>query len=176
MEPWRRLGASRVASCRVFDVDGVTVAVPGAPEPREYFVIEAPDWINVVPVTASGEIVLVRQFRIGVDAVTLEIPGGMCDPGEPPIVAARRELLEETGYDSGDIVDLGWVHPNPALQGNRCHTFLARNAFRASEPRPDADEAFEVVTVPGAAIAGLIKDGTITHALVVAAFYRLGLL
>jgi 8-oxo-dGTP pyrophosphatase MutT (NUDIX family) len=170
---WRRAAVRRVASCRVFDVDAVSFEDPGG---HEYFVLDAPDWINVVPVTPEGGVVLVRQFRVGVDVATLEIPGGMCDPGEAPAAAARRELNEETGYDSADLVDLGWVHPNPALQGNRCFTFLARNAVKVGEPRPDGDEEFELVTVDRQEIPALIKNGAITHALVVAAFYRLGLL
>jgi len=89
------------------------------------------------------------------------------------VEAARRELREETGYDSDDLVDLGWVHPNPAVQTNRCHTFLARNARLAGPPAPDDDEAFEIVTYPLTEVPELIRSGAITHALVVAAFYRM---
>jgi 8-oxo-dGTP pyrophosphatase MutT (NUDIX family) len=173
---WRRLGAERMARCRVFDVDRVRFAPPDGRDAREYFLVEAPDWINVVPLTSDGRVVMIRQFRFGIDEVTLEIPGGMCDGTEPPLAAARRELREETGYDTDDFADLGWVHPNPAVQTNRCHTFLARNARRVGPPEPDDDEAFEVVMVPLGEIPALIKDGTITHALVVAAFYKLGLI
>lgn len=176
MRPWRRLAAERVARCRVFDVDRVRYEAPGGSRARDFFVVEAPDWINVVPMTAGGEVVMIRQFRFGVAAPTLEIPGGMCDPGETPTEAAGRELLEETGYAAAELRDLGWVHPNPAIQGNRCHTFLARDATRAAEPAPDPDEAFEVLTVPLSEIPRLVARGAITHALVVAAFYRLGLL
>jgi 8-oxo-dGTP pyrophosphatase MutT (NUDIX family) len=176
VKPWRRIAAERLQRCRVFDLDRVRFAPPDGSEPRDYFVVDAPDWINVVPLTADGRVVFVRQFRFGVDAVTLEIPGGMCDGGEDPLAAARRELREETGYDSDELIDLGWVHPNPAVQTNRCHTFLARNARPAGPPEPQGDEAFEIVTVPLEAIPGLIRDGAVTHALVVAAFYRLGLI
>jgi 8-oxo-dGTP pyrophosphatase MutT (NUDIX family) len=173
VRPWSRVGTERVQRCRVFDVDRVRFAPPDGRPPREFFVVEAPDWINVVPLTSDGHVVFIRQFRFGVDAVTLEIPGGMCDGTEPPAEAARRELREETGYVTDDLVDLGWVHPNPAIQNNRCHTFLARDVRLAGPPAPDDDEAFEVVTVPLDAVTGLIADGSITHALVVAAFYRL---
>jgi ADP-ribose pyrophosphatase len=173
--PWRRLGVERVQGCRVFDLDRVRYQPPGGREAREFYVLEAPDWINVVPLTEDRKVVFVRQFRFGTGTCTLEIPGGMCDAGEEPRVSALRELREETGYATDDLVDLGWVHPNPALQSNRCHTFLARNATRVGDPTPDGDEAFEIVTVPLTGIADLIRDGSITHALVVAAFYRLGL-
>jgi len=163
-----------MARCRVFDVDRVSFAPPDGRPPREYFVVEAPDWINVVPLTADGQVVFIRQYRFGIDQLTLEIPGGMCDDREPPAEAARRELREETGYDSDELVDLGWVHPNPAVQTNRCHTFLAKNARLVGPPDPDEDEAFEIVTVPLSDVGKLIQDGTITHALVVAAFYKLG--
>ena len=105
---------------------------------------------------------------------TLEIPGGMCDGDEPPEKAAERELREETGYVCDRLEPLGWVHPNPAVQTNRCHTFLARNVRRDGEPRPDPDEDLEVVEVPLADVPALIRDGTITHALVVCAFDLLG--
>jgi ADP-ribose pyrophosphatase len=173
--PWRRVGAVRVQMCGVFDVDRVRFQPPDDRKTREFYIVQAPDWTNVVPLTEDGQVVFIRQFRYGTGTLTLEIPGGMCEPGEEPRESALRELREETGYEAGELVDLGWVHPNPALQSNRCHTFLARNVTRVGDPQPDRDEAFEVVTVPLAEVPRLIRDGSITHALVVAAFYRLGL-
>ena len=175
VKPWRRLDAVRLERCRVFDLDRVRFSPPDGTEPRSFFVVEAPDWVNVVAMTADRRVVFVRQFRFGIDAVTLEIPGGMCDGAEDPREAGRRELLEETGYASDELVDLGWVHPNPAVQTNRCHTFLARSARKVAEPRPDPDESFEIVTIAQEEVTKLVRDGAITHALVVAALYKLGL-
>ena len=103
-------------------------------------------------------------------AFTLEIPGGMCDPGESPEQAARRELHEETGHEAAAWTELGWVHPNPALQNNRCHTFLARDLVESPGASPDPHEELEIVRRPLSAIPDLISRGEITHALVVAAF------
>ncbi len=174
MRPWRRLGSERLQRCKVFDLDRVRFEPPEGPA-REFWVVEAPDWINVVPLTDDRRVVMVRQYRFGIDGFTLEIPGGMCDGDEPPLEAALRELKEETGYEARETVSLGWVHPNPAVQTNRCHTFLALGAHPAGPPQPDEDESFEVSAVPLDDIPGLIRDGTITHALVIAAFHLLSL-
>ena len=175
MRRWRRLGAERVQRCRVFDLDRVRYEPPDGRAPREFFVVDAPDWINVIPLTDDRRVVLVRQFRFGTDDVTLEIPGGMCDAGEPPEAAARRELREETGFDTDGLRSLGWVHPNPAIQGNRCHTYLAEGVRRFGVPSPDPDEAFEVVLEPIDTIPSLIASGVISHSMVVAAFYLYGI-
>src|ERR1043165_5535777 len=74
------------------------------------------------------ELLFIWQYRHGTDELSLEIPGGVIDPGEEPIEAARRELTEETGYVAESFSLLSVVEPNPALQGNRCHTYLARGA------------------------------------------------
>jgi len=172
---WRRLDTLRIERCGIFDLQHVRFDPQGPGQPRPFWVLEAPDWINVIPVTADDRVLMIRQYRYGVEEVTLEIPGGMCDPGESPAEAARRELREETGSECSELVDLGWVHPNPAFLTNRCHSFLARDAVRVAEPQPDPNESFEQVDVALSDVPELIHSGQITHSLVVCAFHLLGL-
>ena len=84
MSPWRRIESRRVQRCGIFDLDRVTFQPPDGSSPRPFYVIEAPDWINVIPLTEDRRVLMVRQFRFGIEAHTLEIPGGMCDPRETP--------------------------------------------------------------------------------------------
>jgi 8-oxo-dGTP pyrophosphatase MutT (NUDIX family) len=173
LDPWRRIAATRVARCRVFDVDAVHFEPPGGGSAETFYCIDAPDWINVIPLTENDHVLFVRQYRFGTESFTLEIPGGMCDGQEPPIEAARRELREETGHSAREWTELGFVHPNPAIQTNRCHTFLARGLTEEGRPEPDPHEAFELERVSLDRVPRLIAGGEITHALVVAAFQLL---
>jgi ADP-ribose diphosphatase len=172
IKPWQRVGSETVYRCRIFSLRRDRSRSPRTGDEHEFFVLEPGDWVNIVPITAEDEVVLVRQYRHGIGDFTLEVPGGMIDPEDPSaLAAARREMLEETGYDGEDVVSLGQIHPNPAIQGNRCHSFLARNVEKRSEPRFDSTEEAEVVLVPLADLSELVRAGHISHALVVVAFY-----
>lgn len=142
------------------------------PDRREALVVRAPEWVNVVPITDDGQVLLVRQWRFGVAAPTLEIPGGMVEEGDPQ-QAAARELEEETGYRAAHWRRLGTLEPNPAILANRLHVFLATGLERLGEPRGDGDEEIELRSAPLDRIPSLIAGGEIRHALVVAAFYLL---
>jgi ADP-ribose diphosphatase len=167
---WDTIQSDRVYRTPIFDLHRRRSVHPGRGE-RDFFVLEAPAWVNIIPLTEGGEVVMVRQFRHGISGFTLEIPGGMVDPEDSdPMAAARREMREETGYDSAAIAELGWVHPNPAIQPNLCHSFLARDVHKVGEPRLDGTEETEVVRVPLTEVKELIASGAITHALVIAAF------
>ncbi|MBX3210871.1 MAG: NUDIX hydrolase [Labilithrix sp.] len=137
--------------------------------PRDVFVFACPDWCNVVAETDAGELVLVWQYRFGTDALSLEIPGGVIDEGESPEAAALRELREETGYEATSVELLSVVEPNPALQGNKCFTYLARGARLVGATAFDDLEDLEVALVPRADVAEVLDSGQITHALVVSA-------
>jgi len=134
-------------------------------------VLEMPDWVNVIPVTADGKVVMIRQFRFGIWSPTLEIPGGIVESGEDPAHAAARELEEETGYRPASMRPLGWVHPNPALQDNKCHTFLAEGCERVNPGSQDPTEDIIVELHGKAEIADLIRTGEIRHSLVISALY-----
>jgi ADP-ribose pyrophosphatase len=139
---------------------------------HDFVVLESAPWVNVVPLTRDQEVVLIRQYRHGIGEVTLEIPGGLVEAADTPIQAAQRELMEETGFVGETWVDLGYVHPNPAIQNNRCHTFLALGVTPAGPQALDEKEDIEVLLRPLAEIPRLIREGEISHALVVAAFWR----
>ena len=106
MKPWRRKASRRVERCGIFDLDRVEFQPPEGGPAHPFYVIECPDWINVIPLTDRGEVLLVRQFRFGIQDFTLEIPGGMCDPGETPVESARRELREEVERETGIPAEL----------------------------------------------------------------------
>jgi ADP-ribose pyrophosphatase len=169
---WQTVATERVYSTPIFDLHRRKSTHPKRGE-RDFYVLAAPAWVNIIPLTRAREVVLVRQYRHGVSAFTLEIPGGMMDPEDPsPAEAARREMREECGYDSDVIIPLGSVHPNPAIQPNFCHSFLARNVRKVTEPDPNigGSEETQVVVVRLAEIKQMIGTGKITHALVIAAF------
>lgn len=157
--------SSVAASFPVFEVRQVT-----SPELHHpHYVVDCPDWVAIVAVTADDQVVLVRQFRAGVSDFTLEPPGGVIEPGQSPLQAAQRELFEETGYD-GPLTRLGSVHPNPALMTNRSHVYLARPAHKIAEPTFDGEgEHCEVVLIPVRDIGAAMSNGAITHVIGLAA-------
>lgn len=160
-----------LADCSVFQVHRDRMRSSPGGAVHDFFCLQAGDWVNVVPVTRGGEVVLVRQFRAGARRPTLEIPGGMVDADETPAEAAARELLEETGYGGGVLRPLGAVNPNPALFANRCHTFLAEGVTRAGDATRSPTEETVVEVVSPAALEALVARGEIDHALVIAALF-----
>ena len=176
LQPWPTQESVTEYSTRVFDVVRHRRTSPRSGRAHDFYVLDACDWVNIIPLTHDNEVVMIRQFRHGTGNFTLEIPGGMVDDTDPsPQHAAVRELAEETGYAPDEVVPLGCVHPNPAIQDNLCHTFLARGARQVATPRFDGTEDIEVLLVPLAEIPHYTPRGQITHALVVAAFHWLAL-
>lgn len=171
IEPWEKLASALRGDYRVFTVREDESRSPQTGRTHAFYVIESSDWVNVIPVTPEGKLVFIKQYRHGTAEITLEVPGGLVDPGETSAAAARREMQEETGYDTDEIVYLGEVAPNPAIQNNVCYTYLARNAHPLGPQRLEGTEEIEVVLVDPADVPGLVTSGKITHALVVAAFY-----
>lgn len=172
LSDWRTIGRETLVETPVFSLRRDRKQRGGDDTRRhDFYIIQSVDWVNVVPLTESGDVVFIQLHRHGTDEVSLEIPGGMIDPEDPsPMAAAAREMEEETGYRSENLESLGVVHPNPAIQPNRCHSFLARDARLVGPPRPDETEDIEVIHHPLSDVPGLLSSGRITHALVVACF------
>jgi ADP-ribose pyrophosphatase len=173
--PWEKTATRLLADFRIFRLREDRRVSPRTGAEHPFLVLEGPDWVNVIALTDEERVVLIRQFRFGREAVTLEIPGGMIDPGEGPLEAAARELREETGYEAARWTALGSIEPNPAIQGNRCFTFLAEGARLVGPAQLDEKEDIAVETRPLGEVARLLADGTIAHALVAVAFQKLDL-
>ena len=175
IHPWPLKSSEYLADCRIFKVRKDLVTDPRNGADHEMFVLEHPNWVNILPLTNDGRIILVRQWRQGTRSVELETPGGMVDPGEAPTDCAGRELLEETGYQAERLTILGEVKPNPAYQDNQLHYVLADGCHKVAEPSLDHAEDLEVVLVPIKEIPQLIARGEIMHSIVVAGLYHLHL-
>lgn len=167
-QPWRRLRERHLRDYRIFRTRTFDVADPRDGQEYVRTVLEGPDWVNVVPLTAEGEVVLIRQFRFGTWSNTLEIPGGMVDGDEAPDVAATRELEEETGFRPARLEATGWCHPNPAIQANRLFTYVAHGCVRVHAGRQEGSEDIRVELYPASELRNLVVRGEISHALVLA--------
>lgn len=172
---WKRIASKKIADCRVFKVREDLSESAGDGKRATFFVVENPDWVNIIAVTKTDEVVLIEQFRHGAEAIVLEIPGGMVDENEKPETAARRELSEETGFSSDEFIYLGKSQPNPAIQDNWIFHYLALNCEKTQETNFDEHESVVTKTVSLDEIPKLIADGKIAHSLVLAAFYKMDL-
>ena len=169
---WKVISSKQDKSYRVFSLRTDLARSPRTGQDHDFFILESSSWVNVIPLTPQNEVVLIRQYRHGIQGITLEIPGGLVENHDTPEEAAIRELREETGYKPTETILLGSVYPNPAIQNNKCYTFLAKDVFLAGEQEQDEKEDIEVLSRPISEIPRLIRDGDITHSLVLAAFYR----
>jgi ADP-ribose pyrophosphatase len=158
---WPVISSEVLGAFKVFSVRREMLRSPRTNLPHPFYVLDCPDWVNVVALTDRNEVVLVRQFRAGTRSVTLEIPGGGVEAHDgSALAAARRELREETGHVARSWRRLGVVQPNCRPVGDLI---------------PDAGEDLAVELVPLARIPDLIRRGRITHSLVIAAFHFLSL-
>ena len=134
-------------------------------------IFEFRTWANIVALTKNQEVVLVKQYRHGVCESLLEFPGGIVEDGEDPLEGAKRELLEETGCSASQWIPIGQFYPNPALQTNALHCFLALNVENVSAQSLDAGEDIEIHLVPFDELVQMAKRGEFQHALMVAVLF-----
>ena len=175
LQPWPERSRRSLLRVKVFEVLEATRTSPRTGRDHDFFVLRTLDWINVVAFDREDRLLCVRQFRHGTAAFSLEIPGGVIDPGEDPATAAVRELREETGHAAGECICIGEVHPNPAIQTNRCFTYLATGCHAVGELQQDDGEDLEVVRLTLEEAEHAVRSGELDHSLAVAGlyFYRL---
>lgn len=168
---WKKRGDTTLVKTRVFDLHRTRFHHPTRNVEKDFVVIHPPDWVNILALTPDQHLVLVKQYRFGIEKFSLEIPGGMMEAGEKPAATALRELREETGYVGKRARLLGSVHPNPAIQSNRCHFVLVERAVLSGKAEWDTDEEIAVSTLPVDDVLALARRGGITHGLVLDALF-----
>jgi 8-oxo-dGTP pyrophosphatase MutT (NUDIX family) len=171
-KPWREIDSEQLLDCRLFQIYRSTAVSPQSGVSHDFVRIRSVDWVQIIPITAGGEVVMVKQYRAGSGTVTLEIPGGLLDDGEDPAAAAARECLEETGYAAKNVRPMGAMNPNPALFTNRLHSFYALDVERAASIKNEHTEFTEAVLVPLRELERLLIEGRVDHSLVAATLWR----
>ena len=169
IEPWVTTDEEVKYTTNIFKLLSRSMKIESEDHSATFSILEAPDWINVIPLTPDNEIVLVEQYRYGTEEPTLELPGGMVDPGESPLETSKRELLEETGYAGDECIDLGRVSSNPAIFTNYTYTYLIKNCSKIQEQQLDGNERINVHVMPLEDFLELVNRGEVHHSLVVAA-------
>jgi len=145
---------------------------PRTGKPFDFFLMDGKDWVNIIALTETKEVLLVEQLRHGINQTTIEIPGGCVEPHErdTPHLSALRELKEETGFHASQAEFLGSIAPNPAMQGMRLHCYVAFDVTEQAAQQLDAGEDIRIRREPLTEVYKKIRSGEVNHALVVAAF------
>jgi len=172
IQPWKELRSTKLADYRVFTVRNKICVSPRTGVQHDFFVLDAPGWVNVVALTPEGGMVLIEQFRHGSETVELEIPGGVMDPEDAsPVAAGCRELREETGYEGQNARIIGTVYSNPAIMSNQVYTVLIENCRKTGGVDFDPGEDLATRVVPADEAVKLAAEGVIRHSLVVAGLF-----
>lgn len=171
LKGWLRLKKELVAKGSVFNYFRHACRSLDSGKEAFFDVISSENWVNIIAIDNNQRVILVEQFRHGIEKVTLEIPGGGIDPKEEPLDGAKRELLEESGFEASDWTLLGFVYPNPAIMNNKCYFYLAQNLKQRGNQCLDEHEELQFHLEHIEQVKELIKSAKITHSLVIAAFY-----
>ncbi len=170
IQKWKVLDSKELFKAGFFKLRTDRCELPDARVMPHYYVFEFRDWVNVVAVTKSQQMILVEQYRHACEEVALEIPGGSTDPQDANdhAQAASRELIEETGYQAKKLLYVGRHRPNPAMQNNWMHTYLALECEKIAEQSLDPFEDMRVLLVPIKEAYEMTLDGRINHSIVMA--------
>lgn len=135
---------------------------------KEYYVLEYPDWINVIEIDKNGKMIFIRQYRYALGETSFEIVAGVIEKGEEPLAAAKRELKEETGYAGGEWKDIMTLSPNPSTNTNLCHCFLATDVECVGTQNLDVTEDIEVFVMDKEKVLTMLRHNDIKQALMAA--------
>lgn len=166
---WKRNNRKELYKTRIFDLVSFDASSPDGSIQNTFYHLESIDWVNVIALTDSGNVVLVDQFRHGLNRYSLELPGGLAEKNSL-LESVQAELREETGYEAKEWQPLGKVSANPAIFSNFSHTFLARGAHKVSDQDLDPNEDIRIFEYPIDEIPELIERGFIHHGMMVASF------
>jgi ADP-ribose pyrophosphatase len=168
---WQEIHSSLIQACGIFDL--YRSRRRNRSREGDFYLLRARNWVNVVPVLPGPDgvrFLMVRQYRQGIEGVTVEFPAGLVEEGEKPDRAAARELLEETGCRAR-LVPIGTIAPNPAFMDNLCYSFLAEDLQRVAEPSLDELELLEVVEVPAAILEQAIGTAPFLNSMTALAYF-----
>ena len=169
---WDTLEKENIGDFKIFDLHWVKRKHPVWERESKFVVVNTPRWVNIIPVTKDNNIVLVEQYRHGIDELTLEVPGGLVEENEDPKEAGQRECTEETGFTSDtDAILLGENHPNPAFLTNTCYSYVWYGCEKKFDQNLDGNEDIRVVEIPLEEVKNYILTGKIKHSLVLTAFF-----
>ena len=165
IRPWKVLASKHLV--RNIRIDTCETSSGKIIEP---LVFEYGTWVTIVALTRQQEVIFIKQYRHGAGKILLELPGGGAEAYEDPLTAARRELLEETGYSSEHIIEVGKVSPNPASHTNLMYAYLALDAERIGVQHLDETEEIEVLPMPLDEAICMVKNGELLQSLHVSTF------
>lgn len=171
-KPWEVIRSEPGPNLVLFQARYDWVRNPRNAKSLKALVLESADWVNIVAITPEKKLVVVRQYRFGIERTTTELPAGIIESGETSEQAAIRELKEETGYTAATWKYLGWVETNPAFMNNLCHQWLALDVVKTSSPELDEGEDVSVAELSLEEAHFEIEQGNMRNSLTVLSLSR----
>ena len=172
MNRWKTLKSEYIIKRPWLTARRDVVQLPNGEINDEFYVLEYPDWINVIAITPDDHFVFVRQYRYALDLDSVELCAGVIEPNETPEEGARRELLEETGFGGGEWQEFMSIGQNPSTCNNLTHCFIATGVEKIQDQHLDRTEDIDVVLLSREQVLEMLNSDTLKQALMLAPLWR----